>query len=79
MRSAGMPTNRPTSAAATIASAADVQNPKPAFVVRIATAYEPTPKKATWARLIWPPMPIASPRPTASRANTSAMSRTWMP
>jgi len=78
MRSAGRPTSSPIADAASRASAAAVQKPKPSWVVRIAVTYAPTPKNATWAMLIWPAMPMTSPRPIASRANRSATSTTWM-
>lgn len=78
MRRAGTPTSSPTSAAATMASAAASQKESPLWVVRIAVAYALTPKNATWARLICPAMPIARPIPMASSANTSATLTTWM-
>jgi hypothetical protein len=42
----------------------------------MAVAYAPTPKKAIWARLTCPAMPITRPMPTASKANRIAVSAT---
>ena len=50
MRSAGVPMSSPMAAAMSMASPAATQKPRPASVVRIAVAYAPTPKNATWAR-----------------------------
>lgn len=63
-----MPTNRPVATVASTATTAAAQNPYPESVVRMARVYAPTPKNATWARLICPEMPMARPIPMANRA-----------
>ena len=61
---------------AATASKPATQKPYPSCVVRIAVTYAPTPKNAIWARLTCPAIPMTSPMPTASRANSSAVSAT---